>query len=409
MVKELGKDALKAFRIDKSSVDKVPAQVQQRPGVAVWLKTSDRQFQFVGVLNGHRSSLVDPHEIFNDKEVESLSKTRFTNVIFEDEGQTPMQIMDSWPLLQPRQLPFWSGEVIFESFARHDVGSSSTTSATTTFSPALTTTCPPTSTTYQPTSTWNTTFTTSHAPSTPSPPPTQPWSNPGSIMKSADDVHRLCKAASAMQQPLQVQCPVDKADGSDQQVPPCRKHVTFGEVQTHELHSQPHHSARPTCVGHSPPSSSSLSQGGSTQEDQRVQQGLAMAGQLGYGGPATKATAEDTHGKAGSSLAKNDSDDHQYVPRDPSPKCLRLLDQPQQEDHGGCTQDQAQGREETSWKLKDSTWHRATLESLRSLQDLAARTWQLCSRRRQAEAERSERKVLVDLPQLWQSDGRAHV
>jgi len=90
---------------------------QQRPGVAVWMKTEDR-LHFMGILKGRRNTLVDPKEIFSAAVLTTLKPSRVTVASFCDNpAAMPFSIHDSWQHIQHRQLPFWSGDVFFETFA----------------------------------------------------------------------------------------------------------------------------------------------------------------------------------------------------------------------------------------------------------------------------------------------------
>ena len=96
------------------SRDKKSNSVQQRPGVAVWLK-NENDMVFMGALTGPRTTFVDPHEIFSSSQLDQLTKFRHTTAHFSDNHT--MQIQDVWHTSVDRQLPLWSGDVVFERFS----------------------------------------------------------------------------------------------------------------------------------------------------------------------------------------------------------------------------------------------------------------------------------------------------
>ncbi|CAK9082163.1 Leucyl/phenylalanyl-tRNA--protein transferase, partial [Durusdinium trenchii] len=89
-------------------------RVQQRPGVAVWVKEG-QVVTFVGTLPGPRDTLVHPSECLSPAELPHISGRRVTHAVFDDDIAS--NIHDLWTG-QQRQFPFWSGDVVFERFER---------------------------------------------------------------------------------------------------------------------------------------------------------------------------------------------------------------------------------------------------------------------------------------------------
>ena len=89
-------------------------RVQQRPGVAVWVKEG-QVVTFVGTLPGRRATLVHPSECLSPAELPHLSTGRVTHAVSDDDIAS--NIHDLWTG-QQRQFPFWSGDVVFERFER---------------------------------------------------------------------------------------------------------------------------------------------------------------------------------------------------------------------------------------------------------------------------------------------------
>ncbi|CAK8990659.1 Integrase catalytic domain-containing protein, partial [Durusdinium trenchii] len=85
-------------------------KLQQRPGVAVWLK-KDSELIFMGSMDA-RTTLVHPSEILPKHMLSNLDRSRVTSAYFLDD--TSISIHDTWHLPSSRQLPFWSGDVFFE-------------------------------------------------------------------------------------------------------------------------------------------------------------------------------------------------------------------------------------------------------------------------------------------------------
>ena len=88
-------------------------KLQQRPGVAVWLKRGD-DLVYMGSLSS-RTTLVHPHEVLPKHLHQDLSRDRTTCAHFMNHDS--ITIHDSWQLPTQRQLPFWSGDVFFELFS----------------------------------------------------------------------------------------------------------------------------------------------------------------------------------------------------------------------------------------------------------------------------------------------------
>ena len=107
---ELGITSDELFHLE---TDKKSRRLQQRPGVAVWLK-KDADLVYMGTLSGPRQLFVHPSEVFEKNYLDTLSRSRTTCAVFAD--GSPCTFHDSWHFNQQRQLPFWSGEVYFELF-----------------------------------------------------------------------------------------------------------------------------------------------------------------------------------------------------------------------------------------------------------------------------------------------------
>jgi hypothetical protein len=105
---DLGLGSSNPFVLEKPIHHKM---VQQRPGIAVWVKQGEDTV-YMGTLQGPRTTLVHPQEVLPDGTISSLSPTRHTHATFLD--QHTLHIQDLWHSSIDRQLPLWSGEVVFE-------------------------------------------------------------------------------------------------------------------------------------------------------------------------------------------------------------------------------------------------------------------------------------------------------
>ena len=369
---ELNFKDVNPFLIPKKQMRK-NVTFQQRPGVAVWMKTEDR-LHFMGILKGRRNTLVDPKEIFSAAVLTTLKPSRVTVASFCDNpAATPFSIHDSWQHIQHRQLPFWSGDVFFETFATFaSVGDVAP----------------------------------HHAAQLPVPD------------HVCGDVHNAlsCEAATiatnasfghAVQDPGQSKCG-DVPCGCQQHVKDV-KHVHFSDaiddVSNIPCHAVQSVGVQPADIGSSNRSQEfqladrRVPQVADASEDLAGSSGSMACGRRpgdgrvsGQGSP--QCPAEDLCG-----LAPNDHHGLPHLPGDPSAVCGGLPGE--QKPRNSRVPAQARpacGQEVNQTRRSSSQGNRATASSIYSLQRMAVRAFQLCARRRNAAPKGLEADVLVDLP-----------
>ena len=337
------------LRDDPFSLDTahMPAGVRQRPGVAVWLKNDDGQLQYMGTLAGPHQSLVDPREVLPPHVVSTLSRKRTTYLNFTNHDfQT---INDFWDITQQRQLPFWAGDVIFERDFHH---------ASPVFGAAST--------------------------------PTRSSQASSSALRHGE---QSVGPLSQCQKP--------------------EKSVRFRSDGHESLQSES------VCEYFDLASSAHLREPAADLSSQalrhQAQPGDAVANQpmVGIsGGRRDTSPKEDGQDQGSGRLEANVPDDPQHDRQHHAAECSGLLDRAQR-DHGHPQgKEPCQGEEEGARKAshwKNPSWHWPAFAEINRLQDLAKRSFGMCSRRRSATTTGIEEPLLVDMLGMWLSMGKARM
>ena len=331
-------------------------RVQQRPGVAVWVKEG-QVVTFVGTLPGPRDTLVHPSECLSPAELPHISGRRVTHAVFDDDIAS--NIHDLWTG-QQRQFPFWSGDVVFERFER--------------FSPPV------------------------DVADTPHP-PLEPQDGvqvrPASGEATATASHRTAPEVGDLEKELCFQSlQGDGALSSSQRKSKCE----YFDL-SHPL-SAPNSSSRlQICVS---------AQARDDQVQTFASRHAQPPGSMAQSGRSrrTQSASEDGIQAPDGSLAQDGIDDFESH-RDLHPKVSHGVPHAAQHHSAqvsrGCEGEAQELQEDRRWK--DSPWHRAGVETVKRLQDLAFRAPRLCPRRRSAQAASRPWSALVDLPGMWVTMG----
>eukprot|EP00435_Cladocopium_sp_Y103_P020466 s1075_g5.t1 len=395
---ELNINDVNPFIIPKKQMRK-NVTFEQRPGVAVWMKTDDR-LQYMGTLKGRRTTLVDPKEIFNAQTLSTLKPSRVTVASFCDNpAALPFSVHDTWQQSQHRQFPFWSGDVFFEQFA--DVAP---------VAPHLHSAKVPVS---------------AHVCGDVHFPDHVCGDVSNALSCEATNIAATASVSQAVQdlgsskrsdvQPKRsaIQSKLSDVHGSHQ---PDVKHVHFGNavddvsnMSCHEVQSECHevHNAavQPADISSTHQSQDpqfadlSVRQPADATEDVAGSSGgMACVRRPGHGrvsnADSSQCPAEDLCG-----LAQNGATGIPHLPGDSTAVCGGLPGKQKSGHHclhaqpgDTCKQEECQDREPCPQR------HWAATSSIYSLQRMAVRAFQLCARRRDATPKRLRADVLVDMP-----------
>lgn len=399
LLSEMSVKGINPFVVPRKKINQLK-RFQQKPGVAVWLKTVDNKLQYMGMVNGPRKNLVHPTEIFPSTLMSTLSRTRWTLANFSQSSDVPMSIHDSWQFSQQRQLPFWSGDVLFEQFSPCSLQFSPSSSHVGTVEPVA--------------------------------PAVLPLGDPSEPHDRDPSALRSCCEASGMQatrqEPMQVQdrviqCAVNhsgfREGHSDVSA---TKHVSFRDVGEHAVTkhfsfnddvSSDSMAFRFPCFGKAaeaevPSVTSAVGLKQLRPQPDDAEAHWSMASCRGCGRHGADSAQEDATGDAAQALASHDHGGVSLLCGDPGAVSHGLPDKPKQGHHGnlgtkGQVKVQSQG---TQGCHEDPPRDWPTTATVNRLKDMAMRTFGMCSRRRPVASERSKEQFLVDMPQLRQSMGK---
>ena len=325
LLSEMSVKGINPFVVPRKKINQLK-RFQQKPGVAVWLKTVDNKLQYMGMVNGPRKNLVHPTEIFPSTLMSTLSRTRWTLANFSESSDVPMSIHDSWQFSQQRQLPFWSGDVLFEQFSPCSLQFSPSSSHVGTVEPVAPAVLPPGD-------------------------PSEPHDRDPSALRS-------CCEASGMQatrqEPMQVQDRVTqravnhsvfREDHSDV---PATKHVSFRDVGEHAVTkhfsfndevSSDSMAFRFPCFGKAaeaevPSVTSAVGLKQLRPQPDDAEAHWSMASCRGCGRHGADSAQEDATGDAAQALASHDHGGVSLLCGDPGAVSHGLPDKPKQGHHG---------------------------------------------------------------------------